>query len=134
MAILVTDGVVFRRDANGDLLFPLQLATGLEAVSIGIRTRLLMCRGEWFLDLDAGIPYLPTADGVVTEQMAILGQAFDPVKVRAAFIREILATPGVVDVPLFRMVFDGPTRVLSITWIAKTRFGDTPIETLAQEI
>lgn len=127
--LLESDPVCFRRDTNGDLLFPLELAHGLEAVAIGVRTRILLCRGEWFLNLSVGIPLLPGQG--VPDSEAILGQPFDPVKIRQAYIREILTTPCVVDVPLFRMTFDAPTRVLSITWIARTQFGDTDEDTLA---
>lgn len=130
--LLETDPVVFKRDANGDLLFPLQPASGLDAVAIGIETRLQMCRGEWFLDLDAGIPYLPHEG--VAEAIVILGKAFDPVNVRAAFLREILSTPGVVDVPVLRMKFNGATRVLTLAWRAQTRFGDTPMDSLSFEV
>ncbi len=134
MAPLITDPICFKRTDDGDLLFPLELARGLEAVAIGIRTRLQLCRGEWFMDLDIGLPLLPTADGAVSESAAILGQAFDPIKTRAAFMREILSVPGVFDVPTFRMNFDGPTRVLSITWVAQTQYGETPLDNLTLEI
>lgn len=134
MALLITDPVVFARDADGHLAFPLRTVSGLEAVRIGIRTRLLMCRGEWFLDLFKGVPLLPTDDGTVSETDAILGQPFDPVKVRAAMLDLILEVPGVLDVPVFRVQFDGPSRTLSVTWVARTRFGDTPLDTLTTEI
>ncbi len=134
MAILETDILCFKRLPDGDLKFPLEGATGLEAVAILLRTRLLLVRGEWFLDLDAGIPYLPTQDGAVSESDAILGQAFNPVKTRAAFLTEILSAPAVIDVPTLRLEFDGATRVLSITWVAQTLFGDTPEETLTRII
>jgi hypothetical protein len=133
-ALLSTDPVCFRRTPSGDLLFPLQLAYGLEAVAIGCRTRLLLCRGEWFLDLDKGIPYLPTADGSVPEKDAILGQPFDPVKVRAAMLAELLSVPGVLDVPTLRISFDAPNRVMGVTWVARARFGDTPIDSLSRSI
>lgn len=133
MAILLeTDPVVFKRTTTGDLMFPLQTVSGLEAVAIGIRTRLQMCRGEWFLDLDKGIPYLPHKG--IHNAIVILGKAFDPVNVRAALLREILTTPGVIDVPFLRMKFDGATRVLTLAFRAKTRFGDTPLDTLSLEI
>ncbi len=134
MALLIGDPVVFARDADNHLAFPLSLARGLDAVAIGIRTRLLMCRGEWFLDLDKGVPYLPTEDGTVTESEAILGQPFDPVKIRAALLELILETPGVLDVPVLRTQFDAAERVLTITWVARTRFGDTPIDSLDREL
>lgn len=134
MALLIGDPVVFKRDTDNRLIFPLSFATGLEAVQIGIRTRLLMCRGEWFLDLFKGVPYLPTDDGTVSETDAILGQPFDPVKVRAAMLDLILEVPGVLDVPVFRVSFDAAERVLAITWVARTRFGDTPLDTLNKEI
>lgn len=135
MALLITDPVVFARDTNNRLIFPLRLVSGLEAVAIGIRTRLNMCRGEWFLNLLKGVPYLPTEDGIIVpEREAILGQPFDGVRVRAAMLELILDTPGVLDVPLFRTQFDGAERVLSISWIARTRFGDTPLDTLNKEL
>lgn len=132
MALLANDPVKFARDVNGDLVVPFQLVAGLDAVALGIRDRLLLFAGEWFLDLDAGVPYLPSVDGsnAVTERAALLGQKFDPVKTRAAFRREILSVPGVVAVPVLLTSFDGPTRRLAITWRATTQFGDTPSATL----
>lgn len=125
---------MFRRDDDGDLLFPLELAGGLEAVQIGVKTRVQMCRGEWFLNLDVGLPLLPTPDGSVLESQAILGQKFDPVKIRAAFLAEILTTPGVVDVPVLRTSLDTSTRVLTVTFVVRTQFGDTPEDSLDLEI
>ena len=127
MALLATDPVCFARNVDGDLTFPLRLASGIEAVAIGVRSRLLLFAGEWFLDLDAGIPYLPSVDGsnAVSERAAILGQRFDETKTRAAFRREILSAPGVVALPLLQITFDGPTRRLAIAWRAQTLFGDT---------
>lgn len=134
MALLVTDPVCFARDSEtSDLVFPLRLVSGLEAVAIGIRTRILTCRGEWFLDLDIGIPYLPDGDAVPARD-AILGQRFDPIKTRAAFLREILSTPGVFEVPILQTSFDGATRILRVSWVARTRFGDTEPDTLTKVV
>ena len=135
MALLLTDGVVFARDPpTGDLIFPLRLVSGLEAARVGARTRIMMCRGEWFLDLDAGMPYLPTQDGVVSQSDAILGAPYDPVKTRAAVLRELLTVPGALSVPVLRTDFDGSSRILAITWVLRTTFGDTPIDTLTRQI
>ncbi len=135
MALLETDKVVFARQAiDDDIAFPLVLVSGLEAVAIGARTRMLMCQGEWFLNLDAGVPYLPTVDGAISKQDAILGSPFDPVKTRAVILRELLTIPGVLDVPVLRVAFEGATRILSITWVLRTRFGDTPPDILARQI
>lgn len=132
MALLSTDVVCFKRLPNGDVKFPLAGASGLEAAAIGARTRVQLCRGEWFLNLDAGIPYLPT-DGVPASQ-AILGQKFDPVKVRQAFLQELLTVPGARDVPVLRVEFDTSTRNLSITWVLRTIFGDTEQDTLSRPV
>lgn len=132
MALLATDPICFARTVAGDLTFPLRLAKGIEAVAIGIRSRLLLFAGEWFLDLDAGIPYLPSVDGsnAVPERAAILGQRFDETKTRAAFRREILSVPGVISLPLLLVTFTGAARRLAVTWRAQTSFGDTSPDSL----
>lgn len=134
MALLITDPVCFARSPEtNDLAFPFRLVSGLEAVAIGIRTRILLCRGEWFLDLDLGVPYLPDGTSVPARD-AILGQRFDPIKTRAAFLRAILATPSVLDVPTLTLAFDGPSRNLKVTWVARTAFGDTDPDSLDRAI
>lgn len=122
MALLVTDPVCFGRTADGDLEIPLRLAAGLEAVAIGVRSRLLLFAGEWFLDLAAGVPYLPGLG--VDERAALLGQRYDALRTRAAFRREILATPGVVALTALQTSFDGPSRRLSVSWRARCAFGE----------
>jgi hypothetical protein len=134
MALLVTDPVCFRRDANGDLKFPLELARGLEAVAIGIRTRVLLFAGEWFLNMLAGVKWLPSRDGVtVPEREALLGQHFDEVKTRRELRREILTTPGVIALPTLDVSFDNAARTLEVGWVARTAFGDTPPDAIRRE-
>lgn len=70
----------------------------------------------------------------VDERAAILGQAFDAAKARAAVRRAILRTPGVVSVPLLQVGFDAGERTLSITFVARTLWGDTPRDTLELEL
>lgn len=131
MALLVSDPVCFRRLPNGDVKFPLELAAGLEAVAIGIRTRAQLFAGEWFLNFKAGIRYLASRDGVtVPESAALLAQHYDPLKARAEFRRELLTTPGVIDLPTLETSFDAPTRKLALRIAAKTQFGDTPVLTV----
>jgi len=133
MALLETDPVCFARDVDNELEIPLRLVSGLDAVAVGARTRVGMFAGEWFMDLDAGIPYLP--DGVaIPEREAILGQKFDAIKARAAFRRELLTTPGVVEIPTLLVAFDGPSRTMTINWVLRTAFGDTPVDTLTRTI
>lgn len=121
---LVTDPVVFARDENNDLIIPLRKASGLEAVLILVRTAWLLWRDEWFLNRDIGTPWLETEDGVVTEQDAILGQAYDPGKLARALRAEALAQPGVIDVAEFKSSYDGETRNVTVSAVVKTQFGD----------
>lgn len=132
MALLITDPVCFRRDENGGLKFPLELASGLEAAAIGAKARLALFAGEWFADLEAGVRYV--ANATVEERAAILGQAYEPAKARAEFRRELLTTPGVVDVPTLELALDPAERRLAVTFVARTVWGDTPPTTLELEL
>lgn len=132
--VLETDPVTLARNADGTLNV-LALATrggafetGLTAVVTGVRERLQLIAGEWFLNLDAGIPYFER-DGVEPERV-ILGERFDEARIREPFLKAILSTPGVVAVTQLAIVFDGETRTVSITWRARCLFGETPPDTL----
>lgn len=133
--ILITDPIVFQRLPNGDVKFPRAPATGAEAVRIGILTRLKMCRGEWFLNLLRGMPWLPSLENrAVLERDAILGMPYDPIKVRAALLTEVFDVPGVIEVPMLRMLFDRPSRRLQVYFRAETAWGDTIEDSLALEV
>lgn len=128
---LSTDPICFARDENNDLIIPLRRATGLEAVLILCRTALLLWRDEWFLNRDVGTPWLETTDGAVTEQDAILGQGFDAAKTQRVLRKVLLGITGVTAIAELKTAFDGPTRNLTVSFVIKTRFGDSPLTSIA---
>lgn len=120
--MLSTDPIDFLLDDDGDLVMPLQFSRGLPAVAQGIRVRTLLVRGEWFLDQDAGVPYLENDS--VTAAAALLGQRFNAQKARAAFRDAIVSSPGVVELVSMNVSFDRATRGMSVSWEVRTEFGD----------
>lgn len=125
MAILSTDPLCLARDANCDLIIPIRIVRGIEAVAVLVRTALNLWRDEWYLNRDVGMPMLPTTDGVVGERDAILGQPHDPTKIGRALRKELLAVPGVKAIKSLQTAFDGDTRNLTIRCVVTTAFGDT---------
>jgi len=79
-----------------------------------VRTRLLFYEGEWFLDTDAGIPYIQEvfikpANIALTEGL-----------IKA----EITQTPGVEKLISFVSDFNKTTRTLTVDFEALTEFGE----------
>ena len=137
MALLETDPLDLKLDENGDLYIgpngP-ELISGLDGVTQLCRIAMLMIKGEWFLNLDVGVPYYDREDGSVTEDEALLAQTFDEGKAARAFRKVLEAVPGVKGVNLMQFDFDRTTRVLYVTWSVSTVFGDTEPDTLNKEI
>lgn len=130
MPRLETDRRDWKLDAAGDLIVPIEWTSGIEGVAQDILVALRMWAGEWFRDLSAGLPLLPTEAGGVSEEAALLGQPFDELKGRAAVLKVALSVEDVVSVPELRVAFDGGERALTVDYRAITRFGDTPVERL----
>lgn len=137
MARLIGDPVdIAVNPASDDLYLPLRFSRGVAAVAQRVRIRMQFFRGEWFLDLDRGVPYLERAGVPAAE--ALLGQKFDAVKARNAYRDAItyldsarrIPDPEVLGVPLLDVEFDSPTRTLRVTFQVTTIFGDTPVDTL----
>lgn len=111
----------------------IQYTTGLTAVLQAAYIRLRMFAGEWFANLDAGVRYLER-DGVTAAQ-ALLGQKFNKGKacreIRDNLIgnpsRNITPIAGIVELLVCDAAFNTSTRVMTITWQARTQFGDTPL-------
>jgi hypothetical protein len=138
---LLTDPIdVFIDPATGDITpsGSINFTSGIAAVIQGATIRLKMFAGEWFLNLAQGVPYLERADGTVTRDQALLGQKFDAAKAIRAFRDQLLGSPergiagvpGILSLTQLDVSFDDPTRTLTITWQAKTAFGDTNLNTL----
>lgn len=103
-------------DADGDLAQPvgdLVPAAGAEAVAQSLRMRLSMFRGEWFLDLDAGVPYFET----------VLVKNPNMTAIRAVFRSEILATPGVLGLLSLSLNYVAADRSLRVDFAVSTAFG-----------
>jgi hypothetical protein len=108
------DPIDLLQDENGDVVIPLQHARGLQAARQGIRNRLLLFRGEWFLDLDAGVPWF----------QRILGHKFVESIARAELRAAILDAPGVVDITELNLSFNRTTRVLTVAFRVRAAFDD----------
>ena len=102
-------GLALRRDgtAPADIYFnndgSLAVVRDAEAVGQHARQRLMTFEGEWFLDAQAGAPWVRD----------ILGGQYDNVLAESVIKAEILDTDGVVDINSFSVRFDRSVRGLS---------------------
>ena len=104
-------------DSNNDLIVRfgslLTVADGAEVVQ-HVRSRLLFYLAEWFLDIDAGVPYF----------QEIFTKPANLANIESIFKSKILRTPGVKRLTDFSMTYEGgSSRTLSVSFSAETTFG-----------
>lgn len=107
-----------RLDENHDMTFGRGLANfavDAEATAQNVRTRLMLLQGEWFLDTDAGVPYL--------QRIAVKPADFQYAE--SVIKQTILDTDGIASMESFSMSYDGNTRELVINTSVKTIYGNT---------
>lgn len=107
---------VRRLDVNHDRTFGQGLsniAVGAEAVAQRVKTRLYLLLGEWFLDIEAGVPYL----------QRITTKPSDLFYTESVLRRTILGTEDVSRITSFDMTYNGTTRRLNIATTVTTIYG-----------
>jgi hypothetical protein len=124
MALLESDMTTILLDDDGDFVIDPQkglvLIGGLTAVVQAVRYRLGLFLGEWFLNLDVGVPWYD-----------LIGEQFDADRTRDAVAAAINDVPGILEVTELTVQYDNRSRTVTVTWAARTLFGDTPSVTLA---
>jgi hypothetical protein len=110
---------VRRLDQNGDFTFGQGLAdyiSDTEAVAQIIKTRLLLFTGEWWLDLNDGLPLWTS----------ILGASGANMQAITLLIQDrILGTPNVINITSLSTNFDSVARAYSFTASVTTSFSTT---------
>lgn len=89
------------------------LLRGTEYLAQKIKQVLRLVKGEWFLDLNLGVPWF--------EEILVKGPNLEVV--RGIFRTKILEIPGITSVPTLLLQVVRPTRVLIVTFVAKTTAG-----------
>lgn len=108
-------------DANGDLdtsTGDLRLLGDQDAVVQDIDTRLGFFRGEWFLDLDEGVPYY--------EEILVKNPRLNVV--RAILTEAMLGSPLVTEVNDLTLDYDAASRTLDVTATLVLNFSLSPID------
>lgn len=101
---------------DGDILVDgpdLQQTTGVDAIEQHLKQRLKTFYGEYFLDIRRGIPYF----------QHVLIKNPDPVIVDTVFKRQVLNTPGAEELLEFDIDVDISTRVMTLSFKARTSEG-----------
>lgn len=104
--LLDDNGVVLR---NGDWAF----AIDREGIQQRISQVLKTIAGEWFLDLDYGVPYF--------EQILIKNPNLPAVQ--DIFRRALLSVKGVSSVERLNLSLDTTSRTLTVSWVVLTDLG-----------
>ena len=104
--LLDDNGVVLR---NGDWAF----AVDREGIQQRISQVLKTIAGEWFLDLDYGLPYF--------EQILIKNPNLP--SVQDLFRRALLSVKGVSSVERLTLSLDTTSRTLTVSWVVLTDLG-----------
>lgn len=104
-------------DSNNDLIFErgsIKLVDEGAQLVQHVRSRLLMYRGEWFLDTNAGVPYL---EEIFTKPVNLAN-------IESIFKGIILNTEGVLRLLSFSMTYDGGSeRRLNVFFSAESIYG-----------
>jgi hypothetical protein len=95
---------------SGDLVF----VNEGDAIVQACRMALELCRGEWFLDEELGIPYY--------DEILVKSPKLTPI--REIFRRALLDVAGVLAVTSLNLSYTGSTRSLAVTWRVSTDFGE----------
>lgn len=103
--------------ATGDLVLDgadLVIVADGAAIAQATRARLRLFRGEWFADLDAGVPWFTE---VLVKNPNLVG-------IRATLRGTIADTVGVATIETFDLTFDSATRTLDLTFSLTTDAGE----------
>lgn len=108
--------LIRRLDGNWDMTFGrgiVNYAKDEEATAQSVKSRLLLLLGEWFLDIEAGVPWL----------QQIMVKPADIPLTESIIKQRILETVGVAELVNFDMIFDNNTRIISIAATVKNIYG-----------
>lgn len=122
---LVDDPIDLLLGDDNDLVVDsdLHLVRGIAGVAQLCRIAVQTFAGEWFLDLDVGVPYWD----------AIFGASADIGELAAhgGFRDELLAVNGVIEILVLNVTFDNAqSRTLTVEWQVRTAIGNTTLDTL----
>lgn len=106
--------------------------TGVAGVAQAVQIAVSMFAGEWFDDLDEGIPYFLRPG--VNAGLVILGRKFREARVLASFRPVIARVAGVASIDTLTASFERTTRKLTVSWVVRTVFGDTVRDSLTMEL
>lgn len=90
-----------------------QFTENREAIEQHLRQRLRTFAAEYFLDSRVGIPYF----------QHVLRKNPDPIIIDSVFKKEIINTPGIIELLEFELDLDASTRELTLTFKASTSDG-----------
>lgn len=91
----------------------LPLVTGLEELRQLVTQVLASFEGDWFLNLDSGMPYFQT----------ILVKATSVAQIEGIYLETIANIPGILDIETFNLEFEAQSRTLDISFRARTTDG-----------
>jgi hypothetical protein len=103
-------------DENQDLVVrdgDLSLITGITEIQQLVADTLRSFQGDWFLDLDLGLPYYQT----------IFRKATSISDIEGIFLDAITSVPGILDITKFDLEFDAKNRTLNVVFTARTTDG-----------
>jgi hypothetical protein len=101
-----------------------QLVTGREAVRQQIMLRLSLQKGEWPLDIRAGVDW----------RGQIMVRNPDLQAIAAIFRQRILSTPEVIRLASFSLTFNNVTGLFSLAFIAITKDGEVALTAQGEDI
>lgn len=110
----VTDSNGLRRQDITVVNRDISILRDEKEIDQNIRIRLQFYRGEWFLDIEAGVPYFES----------ILKKNPDLIEVDRIFKFAILETPEVERITEYFSRYDARNRVFTVSFRAITKYGN----------